>query len=104
MEMKELKKIISAIETAENNIENWKKLQNRELAIIPTDSEYYKEFKEWKKTKGACYDGEKEKSPMYISSLKTNNVLSVLIKHQEDFMKPHKDKLQSILTPTQSDA
>ena len=104
MEMQELKNTISAIETAENNIESWNKLQNRELAIIPTDSEYYKEFKEWKKTKGACYDGEKEKAPMYISGSKTTDVLSVLIKHQEDFMKPHKDKLQSVLTPAQADA
>lgn len=103
MELQELKNTIAVIDSAQNNIDSWNKLKNREIAIIPVDSEYYKEFQEWKKTKGACYDGEKEKAPMYINGKKANEVLDLLIKHQEEFAKPHKDKLASVLTSTQAE-
>lgn len=103
MELQELKNTIAAIESTQNNIDGWNAFKDREIVIIPVDSEYYKEFQEWKKTKGACYDGAKEKSPMYINGKKTNEVLDLLIKHQEDFAKPHKDKLSSVLTTTQAE-
>lgn len=92
MEIQEVKTTISVIETAEKNIENWNKLRGRELSIIPTDSEYYKEFKLWAKEKGVYYDGDKEKSPMYING-EVDEVLDLLIKNQEDFIRPHKEKL-----------
>jgi len=92
-QIQELKNTISVIESAENNIKSFNCLKNRELAIIPVDSEYYIEFQEWIKTKGACYDGKKEKCPMYIDKNEANDFLDLLIKKQEDFAKPHKDKL-----------
>jgi len=103
MELQELKNTIAVIESTQKNIDGWNAFRNREIAIIPVDSKYYKEFEEWKKTKGSCYDGEKEKSPMYINGKNTNEVLDLMIKHQEDFAKPHKEKLASVLTTTQAE-
>lgn len=103
MDLQELKNTIAVIETAQKNIDGWNFFRNREIAIMPTDSKYYKEFEEWKKTKGVCYDGAKEKAPMYVTGKKTNEVLDLLIKHQEDFAKPYKDKLASVLNTTQDE-
>jgi hypothetical protein len=97
MELKELKNIITVVESVEKNIKGWKSLRGRELAIIPTDSDYYSMFKKWKKESATNYDGEKEKAPSYIHGEKAAEVLDLLIKHQEDFMKPHKEKLAKIL-------
>lgn len=97
MERQELKNILAVVEGAEKNIEGWQALKNRELAIIPTDSEYYKAFEKWKKESGTYYDGKQEKAPSYISGKKAGEVLDLLIKHQEDFMKPHKEKLNQVL-------
>lgn len=97
-DLQELKNTISVIEVADKNIDNWNKLKDRELCIIPVDSNYYKEFSEWKKSKGAIYDGEINKSPMYILNKEANEVLDLLIKHQEDFVKPYKEKLSIIIT------
>lgn len=99
-DLQELKNTIAVVETAQNNIDNWNKFKNRELCIIPVDSDYYVEFAEWKKSKGAIYDGEKNKSPMYITGSKSNEVLDLLIKHQEDFARPHKEKLSCFVDPT----
>lgn len=93
MDLKKLKNTIAAIEGAESNIEHWNKLRNRELVVIPVDSEYYKEFKIWKKQKGACYNGEKECSPIYISPSKSEPIVDLMIKHQEDFRQPFLDIL-----------
>ena len=97
MDRQELKNTIAVVEGAERNIDGWQELKNRELAIMSVDSEYYKSFVEWKKSKGAIYDGKQEKAPSYISGKKANEVLDLLIKHQEDFMKPHKQKLDGLL-------
>ena len=97
MNRQELKNTIAVIEGAEQNIDGWQELKNRELVIMPVDSEYYKSFVEWKKNKGEIYDGKQEKAPSYISGKKANKVLDLLIKYQEDFMKPHKQKLDKLL-------
>ena len=97
MDLQELKNTIAVIERAESNIEHWNKLRNRELVVIPVDSEYYKEFKIWKNQKGACYNGEKECSPIYINASKAGGVLDLMIKHQEEFAKPHKEKIHFLL-------
>ena len=97
MDRQELKNTIAVVEGAERNIDAWQELKNRELVIMPVDSKYYKDFVEWKKTKDGSYDGKQEKAPSYISGKKSNEVLDLLIKHQEDFMKPHKQKLDGLL-------
>lgn len=97
MKRQELKNLLAVVEGAERNIEGWQALKNRELAIIPTDSNYYKAFEEWKKDKNGIYDGKQEKAPSYISGKKAGEVLDLLIKHQEDFMKTHKQKLDKAL-------
>ena len=98
MERQELKNIIAVVEGAERNIEGWQALKNRELAIIPTDSDYYKAFRKWKKENSTYHDREKEISPSYVSGKKACEVLDLLIKHQEDFMNPHKEKLEKALS------
>lgn len=75
-------------------------MKQKELALIATDSDYWKEFNEWKNTKGYCYDGNKEKAPMYVHA---DRLISELIKRQEQFMKPHKERLSSILSSSQAE-
>lgn len=99
MNLQELKNTIAGIESAQSNIDGWSKLKNRELCIIPVDSGYYTEFAEWKKSKGSIYDGEKEKSPMYVNSKTANKLLDILINENEDFARPHKEKLSVITNP-----
>jgi len=97
MELTELKNIISLIESSEMNIKNWSALKDRELAIIPTDSQYYKEFEEYIKTKkSGCYDSSKEKSPMYLTSSRTNEFVDMQIKHHEEHIKPFIAKLEAL--------
>ena len=102
MDLQELKNTIAVIERAEANIENWRKLKGREIALIPTDSEYYKKFQDFVKKEKIYYDGENEKAPMYC---RADKVIGDLIKAQEHFMKPHKEKISSLLsTSTEADA
>lgn len=95
--LNELKCTIAVVETAQKNIDGFNSLKNRELAIIPTDSEYFKEFEKFIRTKRPTYDRENEKSPMFISSEKSNKILELLIKHQEDFANKFKEKIERIL-------
>ncbi len=97
MDLQELKKTIAVIESAEGNIEALNKLKNRELAIIPIDGIYYKEFKKWKNENEIFQFGGKEKVPIYVNGKAANEVLEILIKDEEDIAKPHKDKIASIL-------
>lgn len=98
MNITEIENTISVLKSAQSNIYNWSTLKDREVAIIPTDSDYFKTFKEWIKSNNVHYDSEKEKSPMYISKDETNQLVDLMIKNQEDFIKPHKEKLSCILT------
>lgn len=97
MDLKELKKTIAIIESAESNIDTLNKLKNRELALIPIDSIFFKEFKRWKNENEIFQFGDKEKVPLYIDGKTANEVLEILIKDEEDIAKPHKDKITSIL-------
>ena len=103
MELQNLKNTIAVIESTQNNIKHWNTFKNRELVIIPVDSNYYKEFQEWKKTKGPCYNTDKEESPMYINGKKTNEVLDLLIRHQEEFAKLYNKKISSIINVFQAE-
>jgi len=98
MKLDELKKAVSLVEGSEKNIKNWEELKNRELAIIPTDSKYYQAFKEFTKENKTYYDGKKEQSPSYISGKKAYIVINFLIQEEVDFIKPHKQKLDRLLT------
>ena len=95
--LQELKNTIAVVESAQENINRWNKLQGREVAIIPTDSNYYKAFCKWKEGKSVIYNKGKETAPMYVSGGKTNDIVALLVKRQEDFVKPHKEKLSKSL-------
>jgi hypothetical protein len=99
MDLQELKKTIAVVESAEGNIEALNKLKNRELAIMPIDGIYYKEFKKWKNENKFFQFGNKEKVPIYVNSKVANEVLEILIKDEEEIAKPHKDIIASILPP-----
>ena len=49
MDLQKLKNKISVVEQADRNIENYQKLKGREIALIPTDSDYYRNFEDWAK-------------------------------------------------------
>jgi len=95
--LQELKNTISVVESAEKNIKKWNKLQGRELAIIPTDSNYYKTFCKWKEGGPCIYNEGTETQPMYVSGGKTNDIISLMIKRWEDFVNPHQEKLTKLL-------
>lgn len=96
MDIQELKCTIAVVEGTQQNIDKWNRLKNREIAMMPTDSHYYKDFQLWIKDKYR-FDGGTENPPMYISGSKTNEVIDLLVKQHEDFVQPHKDKLNKIL-------
>ena len=98
MDLQELKNTIAVIESTERNIKGWENLMGRELAIIPTDSEYYKEFQFYIDEKRPSYDGKENPSPTYISSIDSKKVCQLLIDGHNEFQKPHKEKLIPFLT------
>lgn len=97
MDIQELKNSIAVIETGLKNIERLKDFQNRQIAIIPTESEYWRTFQEWVKINRIRYGEKEESPPMYVPAVKTNKLLELLIKAQEDFIRPHKDKIKPLI-------
>lgn len=97
MDLQELKNTIAVIEVTESNIKGWENLIGRELAVIPTDSEYYKEFQFYATDKRPPYDGKENPAPIYISSCESKKVCQLLIDGHNEFQKPHKQKLEPFL-------
>lgn len=98
MDIKEISSIVSLIKSNDRNIEGWEKLKGRELCIIPTDSDYYKEFQVWVKENYSCrYDGEKNVQPSYVSGSTATEFLDIQIDRLNKFIEPHKAKLNPIL-------
>jgi hypothetical protein len=97
MNLQELKNKIAVVESADNNIKNYNKLKGRELAIIPTDSDYFRNFKDYVEREKIYYDGETEKSPMYISKSNSDKIIDSLIDLQIDFSASHRSDLSLII-------
>lgn len=76
MNMQELKITIAVIESCERNINVYESFRGSELVIKPNKS---------------------EKNPIYISGKKANEILDLLKKEEEDFMKPHREKLKKVI-------
>ena len=96
MDLKELKTAISIIESSESNIKSWENLSGRELMVIPTDSEVYKEFKHFVNERSIYYDGKQNPQPIFISSM-SKKVCKLIIDDHLEFAKPYKDKINPFL-------
>jgi CRISPR/Cas system Type II protein with McrA/HNH and RuvC-like nuclease domain len=97
MDLQKLKNTISVVESADNNIKNYEKLKGRELALIPTDSDYFRNFKHYVEKEKIYYDGETEKSPMYISKSNSDKIINILIDTQINFSALHRSDLLRIM-------
>lgn len=96
MDLKELKTAITMIESSESNIKSWNSLKGRELMVIPTDSEVYKEFQHFIKERSIHYDGKENPQPVYISKM-SNEVCQLIIDNHYSFSKPYRDKIEPFL-------
>lgn len=103
MDLQKLKNKIAVVEQADRNIENYQKLKGREIALIPTDSDYYRNFEDWAKKEKIHYDGETEKSPMYMSKSDADRVIDLLIDFQKDFSSVSRADLSIILSKAEGE-
>ena len=94
MDLQKLKNKIAVVEQADRNIENYKKLKGREIALIPTDSDYYRNFEDWAKKEEIHFSV----SPMYMSKSDADRVIDLLIDFQKDFSSSARADLSIILS------
>lgn len=97
MDIQELKAAIALIESSESNIKSWENLKGRELMVIPTDSEVYKEFQHFVKERNIYYDGKENPQPIFISQM-SDDVCQLIIDTHNEFAKPYRNKIEPILS------
>lgn len=97
MDLHKLKSTISVIESADSNIKSWENLKGRELMVIPTDSEIFKEFNHFIKERRIHYDGKENPQPIYISAM-SEEVCQLIIDSYNNFAEPYRNKIEPFLT------
>lgn len=103
MKNQEIENTKAVISASEDNIKGWMNLQNRELAIMPTDSKYYKKFKVWIHTQGGCFDDKEEQSPLYISGNVVTEFLDIQIARNQKHLDKYLLELQELTIEEKQD-